>query len=175
MLLIIFVLSLFLLVEVMMGQVKKEEDEYRPIPYTQKDRDLLIKLDERTKYLEQLINERTNYLNERTKYLEQLINERTDNLQKQIDDLRDDLDDLREDMKWQFGVLFTLIVALFGFIIWDRRTFMKPFEEKVISLNEETKNIKEKVQLNERLLQALRELSLKDEKLREILKQFNLL
>jgi len=75
--------------------------EYRPIPYTQKDRDLLIKLDERTKYLEQLINERT------------------DNLQKQIDDLR-------EDMKWQFGVLFTLIVALFGFIIWDRRTFMKP-------------------------------------------------
>jgi hypothetical protein len=138
----------------MMGQVKKEEDEYRPIPYTQKDRDLLIKLDERTKYLEQLINERT------------------DNLQKQIDDLRDDL---REDMKWQFGVLFTLVVALFGFIIWDRRTFMKPLEEKVISLNEETKNIKEKVQLNERLLQALRELSLKDEKLREILKQFNLL
>lgn len=131
--------------------------EYRPIPYTQKDRDLLIKLDERTKYLEQLINERTNYLNERI-----------DNLQKQIDDLR-------EDMKWQFGVLFTLIVALFGFIIWDRRTFMKPLEEKVISLNEETKNIKEKVQLNERFLQALRELSLKDEKLREILKQFNLL
>ena len=153
----LIVLSLFLLVEVMMGQVKKEEDEYRPIPYTQKDRDLLIKLDERTKYLEQLINERTNYLNERI-----------DNLQKQIDDLK-------EDMKWQFGVLFTLIVALFGFIIWDRRTFMKPFEEKVISLNEETKNIKEKVQLNERLLQALRELSLKDEKLREILKQFNLL
>ena len=153
----LIVLSLFLLVEVMMGQVKKEEDEYRPIPYTQKDRDLLIKLDERTKYLEQLINERTNYLNERI-----------DNLQKQMDGLR-------EDMKWQFGVLFTLIVALFGFIIWDRRTFMKPLEEKVISLNEETKNIKEKVQLNERLLQALRELSLKDEKLREILKQFNLL
>ena len=157
----LILLSLFLLVEVMMGQVKKEEDEYRPIPYTQKDRDLLIKLDERTKYLEQLINERTNYLNERI-----------DNLQKQIDDLRDDL---REDMKWQFGVLFTLIVALFGFIIWDRRTFMKPLEEKVISLNEETKNIKEKMQLNERLLQALRELSLTDEKLREILKQFNLL
>ena len=153
----LIVLSLFLLVEVMMGQVKKEEDEYRPIPYTQKDRDLLIKLDERTNYLEQLINERTNYLNERI-----------DNLQKQIDDLR-------EDIKWQFGVLFTLIVALFGFIIWDRRTFMKPLEEKVISLNEETKNIKEKMQLNERLLQALRELSLKDEKLREILKQFNLL
>jgi len=153
----LIVLSLFLLVEVMMGQVKKEEDEYRPIPYTQKDRDLLIKLDERTKYLEQLINERTNYLNERI-----------DNLQKQIDDLK-------EDMKWQFGVLFTLIVALFGFIIWDRRTFMKPLEEKVISLNEETKNIKEKVQLNERLLQALRELSLTDKKLREILKQFNLL
>jgi len=137
---------------------------YRPIPYTQKDRDLLIKLDERTKYLEQLINERTNYLNERIDNL----NSRIDNLQKQIDDVRD-------DMKWQFGVLFTLIVALFGFIIWDRRTFMKPLEEKVISLNEETKNIKEKVQLNERLLQALRELSLKDEKLREILKQFNLL
>jgi flavodoxin len=153
----LIVLSLFLLVEVMMGQVKKEEDEYRPIPYTQKDRDLLIKLDERTNYLEQLINERTNYLNERI-----------DNLQKQIDDLR-------EDIKWQFGVLFTLIVALFGFIIWDRRTFMKPLEEKVISLNEETKNIKEKMQLNERLLQALRELSLTDEKLREILKQFNLL
>jgi len=138
--------------------------EYRPIPYTQKDRDLLIKLDERTKYLEQLINERTNYLNERIDNL----NSRIDNLQKQIDDLR-------EDMKWQFGVLFTLILALFGFIIWDRRTFMKPLEEKVISLNEETKNIKEKIQLNERLLQALRELSLKDEKLREILKQFNLL
>ena len=166
----IVIIGFILIIDTLLGQdkISKESNEYRPIPYTQKDRDLLIKLDERTQYLEKLIDERT-------QYLEKLINERTQKMDARIDHLQKQIDDLKEEMKWQFGVLFSLIVALFGFIIWDRRTFMKPLEERVISLNEETKNIKEKVQLNERLLQALRELSLKDEKLREILKQFNLL
>ncbi|GIV29339.1 MAG: hypothetical protein KatS3mg028_0405 [Bacteroidia bacterium] len=39
--------------------------------------------------------------------------------------------DMRDMIMWQGGVLVTLIVALFGYIVWDRRTFMKPLERDV--------------------------------------------
>ena len=41
------------------------------------------------------------------------------------------LDDSNNTMLVLFGSLITLIVALFGYIAWDRRTMMKPVIEQV--------------------------------------------
>ncbi len=68
---------------------------------------------------------------------------------------------------------FTAIVAVsIGFAIWDRRTMVRPFEAKVKSIEEEIAGNKKNLHS---FLEALRELSKKDEKLLEILKKFSLL
>ena len=33
---------------------------------------------------------------------------------------------LQRQMDWGFGILFTFMLGLVGFVLWDRRTFMKP-------------------------------------------------
>ena len=67
------------------------------------------------------------------------INKRFDDLQigtnKRFDDLRMDMnkrmDTSHRTMLALFGMLITLIVALFGYIAWDRRTLVKPIQEKL--------------------------------------------
>jgi uncharacterized protein (UPF0218 family) len=73
----------------------------------------------------------------------------------------------------------TLIAGLFGYIIWDRRTMMKPIQEKVEQLE---KDFSRELDLHNkhgsvpaRLIKALRELAKTDEKLAAILRTFSLL
>ena len=44
------------------------------------------------------------------------------------------LDDLKTLFYWGFGILFSLMLFLLGFIIWDRRTAMEPVRERTQSL-----------------------------------------
>jgi uncharacterized protein (UPF0218 family) len=73
----------------------------------------------------------------------------------------------------------TLIAGLFGYIIWDRRTMMKPIQEKVEQLekdfNRELDLHNDHGSLPARLIKALRELAKTDEKLAAILRSFSLL
>lgn len=83
-------------------------------------------------------------------------------LQKQIDDgkietkdIKSDIKDLKSDLKdvqtllfSAFGLLFTSFLALFGFIMWDRRSVMKPIEEKTIVLEQ-------KIAIYERIFREL--------------------
>jgi len=52
-------------------------------------------------------------------------------LNKRLDDLNKRQDDSNNTMLVLFGSLITLIVALFGYIAWDRRTMVKPMIEQV--------------------------------------------
>ena len=119
----------------------------REIPYTQEDRDRLIRVEENIKAL----------------------NQRMDDLSKRMDDLRDDmnrrLDYLQNFMLWGFGILFGGMGIMIGFVLWDRRTALAPAVKKTKELEEE----------NERIVKALRELAKKDPKVEEVLKQVGLL
>ncbi len=42
------------------------------------------------------------------------------------------------------GVLIAAILSFIGFILWDRRAALKPFEIKVVELEKEVKELKEK-------------------------------
>jgi len=52
-------------------------------------------------------------------------------LSKRFEDLSKRLDDSNNTMLVFFGSIITLIVALFGYIAWDRPTMMKPVLERV--------------------------------------------
>ena len=118
-----------------------------PVSFTQEDRDRIIrtetKLDEKFKQAE----------------------DRSNQMQKQIDEVK-------ADIKWYFGILIGAMFMLFGFILWDRRTFIKPFQTRVDEVEIEVKKEKGKTQ---NLTEALRELAKTDSKLAEILKMHNLL
>ena len=99
-------------------------------------------------------------------------------LNQRIDDTNQRISDLYDINLTMFATLAALITGLFGYIIWDRRTMMKPVQERLERLE---KDIERDLDLrNEhgsipaRLLNALRELAKTDEKLAAVLRSFSL-
>ena len=99
-------------------------------------------------------------------------------LNQRIDDTNQRISDLYDINLTMFAILAALITGLFGYIIWDRRTMMKPVQERLERLE---KDIERDLDLrNEhgsipaRLLNALRELAKTDEKLAAVLRSFSL-
>jgi len=70
------------------------------------------------------------------------------------------------------GTFATITAVAIGFAIWDRRTMIRPFEDK-------TKEIEKKLQkdedMNKKFLEALRLLARKDKELAELMKKYNML
>jgi len=89
------------------------------------------------------------------------------------------LDDSNNTMLVLFGSLITLIVALFGYIAWDRRTMMKPVLERIERIEQDiTQSIDSSntdASKLRRLIDAMRELARTDEQLATILRSFSLL
>ncbi|MEJ5172999.1 MAG: hypothetical protein WHT47_04740 [Hydrogenothermaceae bacterium] len=120
------------------------------VEFSQEDRDRIIRLEENQRYLQKQI----------------------DDTKSEIKNLRDEIKELRADIKnsedslktfilWGFGILFSGMGILIGFVLWDRRTAVEPVSKKVKELEEREDKI-EKV---------LKELAKKDPKMQEILKE----
>jgi hypothetical protein len=69
-------------------------------------------------------------------------------------------------MKWGFGLLFTGMLILVGFILWDRRSTLKPVKDDLDNLE------RRKV---DRLLEAMRKLSEEDSRVAQVLRSVGLL
>ncbi len=99
-------MKLFLLLTLLFSIALPKE-----VPFTQEDRDRIIRLEEGQKYL-----------------------------QKQIDELKRDtqrqFDELRTFLYWGFGILFGGMGILIGFVIWDRRTAVEPVARKIREIEE---------------------------------------
>jgi len=100
----------------------------------------------------------------------------TEVLQKQIDELKvlssQNKSEIMNLLLWGFGIVFAGIFTLVGFILWDRRTFIKPFQ---IRVDEVEKKLESGETQNQSMIKALRDLAKTDVKLAEILKTHNLL
>jgi cytoskeletal protein RodZ len=139
-----------------------------PVPFTLSDRDRLIKLEIKVSEIENQIQE----IKEEQKLIRQEIKEIRQEVNQEIKENRKEI---IGTVLTSFGILISLILGLFGFVIWDRRTFMRPIERKVIILEQEIVNIKEDKNKMQQIIDAFRELSKTDEKVEYLLKQFNLL
>lgn len=117
-----------------------------PIPFTLSDKERLIKIEAKTESLEQ-----------------------------QIQGIRDEIQEIRSDIKWLAGMFLTSIIALVGFILWDRRTFLKPFESKAKEIDATLDDIKKDSRTLNKLIEALKEKSQQDEHLASILRKHHLL
>jgi len=116
------------------------------IPYTQSDRDRSIRIEQR---------------------LDDLV-KRVDGVESRMDRLESRMDRLEVSIDTKFNTLyivfFTGIVGLVGFVLWDRRSMVKPIAEDQRSLSER----------EAKLERALREYAKGEPRLAEILKQYAL-
>ncbi|MDP3149139.1 MAG: hypothetical protein Q8N83_08415 [Ignavibacteria bacterium] len=74
------------------------------------------------------------------------IEERQINLEKRIDELKNDMQSF---MRWGFGITFSGMFILVGFILWDRRTTLAPVAK-------ETKELRELIELLQKDDQAVK-------------------
>ncbi|GAB4205633.1 MAG: hypothetical protein Fur0023_14670 [Bacteroidia bacterium] len=124
-----------------------------PIPFTLSDKERLIKIEAKTESLEQQIQ----------------------GIRDEIQEIRNEIQEIRSDIKWLAGMFLTSIIALVGFILWDRRTFLKPFESKAKEIDATLDDIKKDSRTLNKLIEALKEKSQQDEHLASILRKHHLL
>ena len=107
--------------------------------------DLNLRINDLDKKLDQRINDLDKKLDQRINDLDKKFTQRINDLDKKftqrINDLDKKLSQRIDDLIWFGGVMgggiFMLITALFGYIVWDRKTMMKPMQEKLENLEHE--------------------------------------
>ena len=137
------------------GNIFSSEKE---VPFTQEDRDRIIRLEAKVEEGLKSVNQRIDDTNKRLEEGLKSVNQRIDDINKRIDELRD-------FMLWGFGLLFGGMGLLIGFVLWDRRTALAPAIRKNKELEER----------EDKLERALKKLAEKDPKVAEILKDLGLL
>jgi cell division protein FtsB len=122
----------------------------KEIPYTLEDRERLIRLEEQMKAL----------------------NQKIDGQNEKFEAKFDAIDDKFAAQNERFSMLFTLIyfvlggiMGLIGFVLLDRRTFLKPVKDEN----------KELAKRNDKLEQALRDYAKDQPKLAEVFRTYGIL
>lgn len=109
------------------------QESNQSVPYTLADRDRLIKVETKLDALEMRVDK-----------LDESLNERIDRLE----------DNFNTYFTWGFGMVLGAIFALFGFILYDRRTTLAPVKRE-----------------QDKVIETLRELGKNDTKIRDALKK----
>ena len=146
--LVLLLVLYFISIANLIGQTSNETA--LSIAYTQQDRDRSIRMEVKIEEM----------------------GKRFDQIDRHFDQIDKRFEMMEGKYQWQFGLLLGAMFLLFGFILWDRRTFLKPFQIKMEEVETSLQNEKTKT---EKLLATFRELAKEDTKVAQVLKQFNLL
>jgi tetrahydromethanopterin S-methyltransferase subunit G len=126
--------------------------------FTKEDRELLITLKVKMEQIDKRFEEIDKRFQQIDKRFEQ-IDKRFEQIDKRIGEII--------TFMWMLVVIFSSITAAtIGFAIWDRRTMIRPFEERIKKIEEE------KI---DRTISVLRLLAESDTRIAEALKRYNLL
>ncbi|MBF0542584.1 MAG: hypothetical protein HQK91_14170 [Nitrospirae bacterium] len=128
------------------------------MPFTQEDRDRIIAIQEDQKSLQKQIDEFKIDTNRQIDILTENINKRFENVDRQFNDIK-------TFMLWGFGVLFSMMVSLAGFVLWDRRNALAPAIRRADDIEEREKKLEA----------VLRELAGKDANVAEALRHAGIL
>ena len=120
------------------------------ISYTLEDRDRLIKVEAKVDQID--------------KRFEQ-VDKRFEQIDKRFEQIDGRIGRLENVMMWGFGLLFTTMIGLVGFVLWDRRTALSPAIR-------ESRELRER---EERLERALKEFAEKEPRLAEALRHANII
>jgi len=166
-------LSLFLLGAILAfptGNAAAGQDSF-----TAKDRELLIRLDERLNQIDKRfedIDKRFEQFDKRFEELRQDMNKRFEQVDKRFEQVDQRFSDIITLMTGIVASFAGIVVLCIGFAIWDRRTMIRPFEDKVEKIKDDI--LDDRKRLNQ-LFDALRKYASKNKELAEILRTFSIL
>ena len=147
--------------------------------FTQKDREMLVRLDERLNQMDKRIqelredmNKRFEQVDKRFEELRQDMNNRFEQVDKRFEQVNKRFETIQQLMMAIVGAFAAIVAATIAFALWDRRTMVRPFEDKVKKIEDDIAGDKKKT---ERLISVLREYAKKNEDVAKILRSFSLL
>ena len=125
------------------------------------------------------VDQRFEQVDQRFEQMQAAMNHRFEQVDYRFEQFGQQFNNMNNTMLAFFATVVTLIATLFGYIIWDRRTALKPLEERFNALE---KDLIYDLQLRDeggslltRLLHAMRGLAQEDPKVAQMLKTFSLL
>jgi len=135
------------------------------------DENRLIRLETKVDALDDLLNQRMDHLEQRVDRLEQSLDRRFQELRTDMNSQFERLNALLIGLCSVFGLL---VVALFGFVFWDRRSMLRPLESDMRRLEGDlaTKGSKSVLDAT---VNALRTWAQENQQLAAVLKRLNLM
>ena len=101
--------------------------------FTQKDREMLIRLDERLNQ----IDKRFEQVDKRIDELRQDMNKRFEQVDKRFEQMGKRFESMENLMMAIVGAFAAIVAVSIGFAIWDSRTMVRPFEDKVKKIEDD--------------------------------------
>jgi predicted PurR-regulated permease PerM len=137
----------------------------KPVEFTQEDRDRIIRIETTLQVFMQQTDKRFESMqNQMDKRFEQ-VDKRLESMQNQMDKRFEQL----TSFLWMIVSIFTtLVVAILGFAIWDRRTIISRAKEEALEA------VRAESKLDD-ILKAMRKISEVDSNWKTVLSQLNLL
>jgi hypothetical protein len=154
-----FITIIFVLL--LSADIKVRAQDQQSVPYTLADRDRLIKVEAEIGSVRSEMNSLRSEMNSLRSEMNAFKNE----INARLDSQQIQIDDLKTLFFWGFSIIITLIIFMLGYMIWDRRTALKPALLKAEDATDKTRN----------LTAALREYARSHPDLAEILKTYGLL
>ncbi|GIV23466.1 MAG: hypothetical protein KatS3mg025_1125 [Bacteroidia bacterium] len=131
----------------------QQPPENTVVPFTLSDKERLIRLESQLQNLQKDI---------------QSTNTRIDRMENYIAKIENRIDRLENRLDTYFFTLISLIIALIGFILWDRKKTLQPLEQKIAEIQKDTSRLTG-------LLQALQEYAKNHPDLATLLRQYGAL
>ena len=110
------------------GLVFQAFSQSRDVSFTLDDRDRIMRTEERIDAMNMKIESLRNEMNAKFEAIEY----RFEAMETRFDAMNSKI----ETLYWGFGIMIALMLFLFGYIVWDRRTALNPIQTKTISLEE---------------------------------------
>jgi len=126
----------------------------KDVPYTLEDRDRIIRMETSLKEFKESVDKRFEQVDRRFEQVDRQI-ERVESV-----------------LMWGFGLLFTSMLGMVGFVLWDRRTAVAPVARV---LREKEEDIEELRKRERAIIDAMRDYAAGDQRLAGILKARGLL
>lgn len=139
---------------ILFGQIYSQSKE---VPFTLDDRDRIMRT---AVELNSLRNEMKTEFSSVRKEMRTEIG----SVRNEINSLRNEMNSRIDILFWGFGIVITLILFLFGYIVFDRKTGIKPLEQDISIIkhrqNNLSKALSELAQVDKKFAEAIKKVAL---------------
>ncbi|MCD6294449.1 MAG: hypothetical protein J7M20_05875 [Deltaproteobacteria bacterium] len=139
--------------------------------FTQQDREMLIQLNIKVHELEKRVDQRLDQVDKRFLELRADMDKRFEQVDKRFEQVDNKLGDMFQLIVGILATFGGIVAVTISFALWDRRTMIRPFEDKVKKVEEKIAGNKKQIKS---LIEAMRELASSNPKVAEVLRSFSL-